>query len=311
LVSFGQAVAGMVHSSRKVEKQLFEKNLSSRLRCQRAGIGNTELCSGKGCAVLSTSLSYRMISTDLTKSLKRTATKTDVARDSKYYLDNIGKVKTIDDFLNNKRLYSFAMKAFGLQDMTYATGFMKKVLTEGVSSSSSFANKLADTKYKDFATAFDFKTYGKATTATDATQKPVVDKYVRQILEEDAGSQDEGVRLALYFQRQAPTIKSAYNLLADKALLQVTQTAMGFSPYMSMASIDKQYQMINSKFNVKDFQDPVKLQKFLTRFTANWDAENASSSTSLSNTILIGSQKTYGLGIDVLSSLQNIKIGKY
>jgi hypothetical protein len=252
-----------------------------------------------------------MLSTDLTKSLKRTATKTDVARDSKYYLDNIGKVKSIDDFLNNKRLYSFAMKAFGLQDLSYATGFMRKVLTEGVNSSSSFANKLADTRYKDFAKTFDFQTYGKATTATDATQKPVVEKYVRQIFEEDAGSQDEGVRLALYFQRQAPNIKTAYNLLADKALLQVTQTAMGFSSYMSLANIDKQYQMINSKMNVKDLQDPAKLQKFLTRFTANWDAQNNSSSASLSNPILIGSQKSYGLGIDVLSSLQNIKFGKY
>jgi hypothetical protein len=261
--------------------------------------------------VTSTNLSYRLLTADLAKSLSRTAAKTDVARESKYYLDNIGKVKTIDAFLKDRRLYSFAMKAYGLQDMTYATGFMKKVLTEGVASKTSFANKLSDTKYKDFATAFDFKTYGEATTATDAVQKPVVEKFVRQALEEDAGSQNEGLRLALYFERQAPNIKTAYNILGDKALLKVTQTALGFSSYLSMAAIEKQADMITAKLKLTDLQDPAKLQKFLGRFTANWDMENASSNSSLSNPILIGSQGSFGLGVDVLSSLQNIKFGKY
>jgi hypothetical protein len=256
-------------------------------------------------------MSYRLLSADLTKSLSRTAAKTDVARESKYYQDNIGKVKTIDDFLSNKRLYNFAMKAFGLQDMAYATGFMKKVLKEGVTDKASFANKLSDTKYKDFATTFDFAAKGADATSADAVKQPVVDKYVRQTMEEDAGSQDEGVRLALYFQRQAPNVKNAYNLLGDKALLQVTQTALGFSPYMSLANIDKQAQMITSKLNIKDLQDPAKLQKFINRFTANWDVQNASSNTTLSNPILIGSRSSFGLGIDALSSLQSIKFGRY
>lgn len=292
-------------------------DLKRRLHPRRACTGNARLfrkgkaCSGKGCVVISTSLNYRLLSADLTKSLNRTAAKTDVTRDSKYYLDNIGKVKTIDDFIKNKRLYSYAMKAFGLQDMAYATGFMRKALTEGVDSKTSFANKLVDTKYKDFATAFDFAAKGADATSADAARQAVVDKYVRQTFEEDAGSQDEGVRLALYFQRQASSVKSAYNILGDKALLRVTQTALGFSPYMSLADIDKQAQMITSKLKLSDLQDPAKVQKFLNRFTANWDMQNASSSSSLSNPILIGSQTSFGFGIDLLSSLQNIKFGKY
>ena len=41
---------------------------------------------------------------------------------------------------------------------------------------------------------------------------------VRQAMEQDAGASNEGVRLALYFERMAPRIKNAYQLLADKAL---------------------------------------------------------------------------------------------
>ena len=108
-------------------------DLKRRLHPRRACTGNARLfrkgkaCSGKGCVMISTSLNYRLLSTDLTKSLKQDGRQDRChARDSKYYLDNIGKVKSIDDFIKNKRLFSFAMKAFGLQDMTYATGFMKK-----------------------------------------------------------------------------------------------------------------------------------------------------------------------------------------
>ncbi len=51
-----------------------------------------------------------------------------VERQTKYYKENIGNVKSVDEFLNNYQLYSYAMDAFGLGEMTYAKAFMKKVL---------------------------------------------------------------------------------------------------------------------------------------------------------------------------------------
>ncbi len=47
---------------------------------------------------------------------------------AQYYKENIGNVKTVDEFLDDYRLYSYAMKAHGLEDMTYAKAFMRKVL---------------------------------------------------------------------------------------------------------------------------------------------------------------------------------------
>jgi hypothetical protein len=57
--------------------------------------------------------------------------------------------------------------------------------------------------------------------------KTTVEKYTRQKLEQDAGTSDDNVRLALYFERKAPTIKTAFQILADAALLKVVQTALG------------------------------------------------------------------------------------
>ena len=146
---------------------------------------------------------------DLDRSLDRTAKEPVVSRESEYYLAHIGDVKSIDDFLGNDRLFKYAMKAFGLQDMDYAKAFIRKVLEEGDDYDDSFANKLSDKRYQDFATTFNFARYGDATTAFDRTQQGTVDNYVRQTLEQEAGDQNQGVRLALYFQRKAPDLKDA------------------------------------------------------------------------------------------------------
>ncbi len=67
-------------------------------------------------------------------------------------------------------------------------------------------------------------------TSLERAQQGVADKYVRQVLEEEAGQQNEGVRLALYFQRKAPGLSNAYQILADRALSTVVRTALGLPP---------------------------------------------------------------------------------
>ena len=104
----------------------------------------------------STLTSYTLLSRNLATSLQRKGSDPIVARETAYYQANIGKVKSLDDFMADQRLYSYAMKAFGLEDMTYAKAFMRKVLTEGTTDSTAFANRLADDRYVAFAKAFDF-----------------------------------------------------------------------------------------------------------------------------------------------------------
>jgi hypothetical protein len=66
-----------------------------------------------------------MISSNLVRSLQQTARQPDVSRDTVYYLAHIGDVKSIDDFIGDSRLFSYAMKAYGLSDMTYAKAFIR------------------------------------------------------------------------------------------------------------------------------------------------------------------------------------------
>ena len=100
---------------------------------------------------------------------------------------------------------------------------------------------------------------GTSTTSSSAVQTDVVNNYIEQTLETNQGQSNTGVQLALYFQRNAPNIKTAYNILADKNLLTVVQTALGISPYTSAMNVDRQATLISKALNIKDFQDPKKL----------------------------------------------------
>lgn len=248
-----------------------------------------------------------MITKDLTKSLERVSKQNDVARDSEYYLSKIGDIKSIDEFMSDTRLYNYALKAHGLEDMAYAKAFIRKVLTEGVDNDDAFANKLTDGRYKDLVNSLNFAAHGSAATSFTAAQKGVVDKYTRQTLEEEAGQDNAGVRLALYFERNAAKITSGYSILADDALAQVVRTTLGLAPESAFQDVDKQAAYLNRAIDVADFQDPKKVSKFLQRFTAMWEMDNPSDGYSPAS--LLGASSGYGISSDLLLSLNALKLG--
>jgi len=192
--------------------------------------------------------------------------------------------------------------------MDYAKAFMRKVLEGGIDARNSFANSLADKRYREFATTFNFERYGATATTFTRAQQGTVDSYVRQTLEESAGEQNEGVRLALYFQRKAAGIASAYDILADPALLKVAQTALNIPAAAGAQNIDKQAALIDARLDIADLKDTKKLDAFLTRFTSLYELQRPAQSVSPS-LILISGPTEAGIGQDLLLSLQNLKLG--
>lgn len=195
---------------------------------------------------------------------------------SEQYAQNIGKVKSIDQFLHrdNQQVLQYALQAFGLEAAIDDKAFIRKVLEGGVENPDSFANKQEDKAWSRFASAYDFARLGEHATTHNLARQPSVDKYLRQTLEENAGAENEGVRLALYFKRKAPEITSAYQILGDKALATLMRTALGLPDAVAQMDIDQQAKLFEQRIDFEDFQDPAKLEKFLTRFTAMWEASN-------------------------------------
>jgi hypothetical protein len=258
--------------------------------------------------MLTTSATYRIIARDLDRSLEQKAAEQSIARETDYYLNNISNIKSIDDFMKNTRVYNYAMKAFGLEDMAYAKAYMRKILVEGVEDSNSLANRVSDDRFVRFATVFNFARDGEATTTTTESGQGVVGRYVRQALETSAGLENEGVRLALYFLREAPKATSAYDLLADPALWQVVKTVFGFPDEMATAAIDKQAAAVLQRLDLADLKDPEKLDRLITKFTAVYDVTEVTAQDPVLSLFDL-SAPSASVGLDLILKLNNLRHG--
>jgi len=225
------------------------------------------------------------------------------------YLANIVKVKSIDQFLAHDDLYVYAMKAHGLDEYISDKAFMREILEGGVADPDSLANRQKNEAFAEFATSLNFAAYGEKTTTYNKVIEDTVAKYARQTLEEDAGVQNEGVRLALYFERKinAGGITSAYQILADPALSQVVRTALGIPESMATADIDKQAAMIEAKLDLDDLSEPDGLRKFMQRFTALWDVQNNATSGVANVSVLFSQPVSFGLSTDVMLTLAKLR----
>lgn len=221
-----------------------------------------------------TLVTFKQLTRDMDASLDRLGQRGDIQRQIDYYRETIGTIKTAEQFVADTRLFNVAMKAHGLEDMAYAKAFMVKVLKEGVDSDEAFANTLTDPRYREFAETFNFARHGETATLFTKAQEGVVDKFLVQSLESEAGQSDPGVRLALYFQRKAPQITSYFDILGDKALSQVVRTALGIPEATATLDIDRQAALIADKLPLSDLKDPAKLDKFLERFANLWQVQN-------------------------------------
>jgi hypothetical protein len=226
--------------------------------------------------VISTYTSYNLIAQDIPKSIERIASQPQVARESEHYLSRISEIKSIDEFMADTRVFAYAMKAHGLEDMTYAKAFMRKVLDRGRRRRQRLCQQAGRQQVQASSPKPSISPQGRPATIFNKAQQGTVDKYHRLTLEEEAGVDNTGVRLALYFERTAPQLTSVYGILADTALYEVVRTALGLPSELAASDIDKQADLLKSRIDIEDFKDPDKLGKFLDRFTALWELHNPS-----------------------------------
>ena len=178
--------------------------------------------------MVSTYVSYQLIARDITRAIDRVEREPLVDRETKYYLENISKVKTIEDFVKNDRLFRYAMKAHGLEDMAYAKAFMVKALKEGVTNPDSFANKLQDKRYAEFVTTYNFEKYGEKATTYSRAVHDAPTNFASNVA---IGALDPGFNFVEnevgYYVSNISNVTSIDDLMADSRLLYVAMGAFG------------------------------------------------------------------------------------
>lgn len=187
---------------------------------------------------MSTYTNYLLLTRDYSRTLNNLGKTAQISNAAQYYQANIGNVKSVDDLMKNNRLYNYAVKAAGLEDMAYAKAFMRKVLMSDLSDVDSFANKLTDKRYVDFAKMFNFGTDGKVASVTDvqSTQQELdlVGLYNQRIIEKDRLASEK----VIAYSAAVDAMTSVDDLFtkANRPYLEIALTAYGMGDDAKNAS---------------------------------------------------------------------------
>lgn len=199
-----------------------------------------------------------------------------------YYRAALAKVETVDEFVSDPKLVQFVAESEGMDQADLDAETLKKLFLSDMDDPESFANIQTDVRLTKIAGSYNFGPSGFIeATGVDYIQtiRGLVETenfFITQTIEEEAGADSTGARLAMYFERTAPTITSYYELLADQALGDFIRTALFIPAETASSAIDAQVNLLERSIDLEDLRDPEKLDLLVQRFLAIYDIENNS-----------------------------------
>ncbi|MET4041693.1 hypothetical protein ABIC03_003384 [Bradyrhizobium sp. RT6a] len=214
---------------------------------------------------------------------QQAAVRAQATKDASEYQQAITGIDSVSDLLANRPMVDFILLAKGLDPRKVSTEFLKNIFSSDLNNPKSFANTENDPRFAEIVASFNFDSKGNvARPPMMGPQKrdqfrETQANYVEQSLEQQQGDANPGVRLAIYFQRKAGDITSAYDILADKALSEVFRTTFDLPDSMAAMPIDQQAKFVDRFMKIKDLSDPAKVAKLLNRFSAMYDIRNSQS----------------------------------
>lgn len=240
-----------------------------------------------------------------------TRARSDAEAEASYYQRTLADIETLDEFLSNPRLVDFALVSKGIDPRTVSNAELNQLFRSDLDDPESYANTVKDIRLSEIVAAFNFDPTGKiARREGDSISSrgdlyETMNLYLRQTIEQDRGEENNGVRLALYFERMAPTITSAFDILGDTALYETFKTIFSLPDEISGMDVDAQAALIESRLDFADLADPEKLSKLVERFTIMYDLANNSNQASAAELILGGSSSA-SISFDMLLSLSQL-----
>ncbi len=204
-------------------------------------------------------------------------------RETKYFLENIGKVQSAEDLVADRRLLQVALGAFGLGGDLDNRFFVQKILSDGTQADNALANRLADGRYREFANAFglgpgDIRKTGFASAMEKIAQDNLVARF-----EISVGESDDSMRVALYAQHALRDLASQegsvnrkwFDLMGLPPLRSMMETALGLPTAFAQIDIDKQLEVFKERLqrvtgssDLAQFSDSEAIKKLTDTYMA-------------------------------------------
>ncbi len=178
-----------------------------------------------------------------------------VKRDTDYFVENIGKVKSAEDLVNDRRLLSVALGAFGLDKDLDNKFFVKTILEEGSTASDALANRLADKRYREFTKAFGFGDLGGPWHKKPEFGQKITEDFVARQFEQAVGEKDENLRFAMNAMRELDDIALSgksdntnwFSVMGNPPLRKVFETAFALPKEFGSLNLDKQLETFRGR----------------------------------------------------------------
>jgi hypothetical protein len=173
-------------------------------------------------------------------------------RDTAYFLENMPNVQSSQDLVDDRRLLTVALGAFGLNDDLDSKFFVKRLLDDGVVEPRSLANALSDSRYREFVGAF---------TGTDRILDPagfaqtISERYLAQSFEQAVGEQNNDFRLAMNLERSFGELGARdvsnntkwFSILGNPPLRTVFETAFRLPSSVGAVPLDDQLSIFKER----------------------------------------------------------------
>ncbi|MFQ5562740.1 MAG: DUF1217 domain-containing protein [Parvularculaceae bacterium] len=214
-------------------------------------------------------------------------------RNIEHFRENITTAATAEALVNDRRLLTVALGAFGLGDEINKRAFIQKILEDGTERGDAFANRLGDARFKALAEAFD---YGNITNGSNillsSFREDIIARYKALEFERAVGDVDGDMRLALDFKREISEIANGNNaeqvgLIQAMGRLPVRTllgTAFGLPDSVAQLDIDRQLEIFRDKMRslygeseITAFKDPKNVEDVIRRFFLFQQLKNGSS----------------------------------
>lgn len=171
-----------------------------------------------------------------------------------YYEANIGKIKSVQQLVQDPKLLNFVTTAFGLQADNNEPALIQQVLQSDTTQQSSLANTLLDPRYQQMAKEFDYAQAGLANFADPSVISDVVNRYLTNSYETSLDSVNPALQNAAYFLRNVGSITNAYSILGDPVLRDVFETTTGLPAQIATLPVQDEARLVNSKVDIKQFE---------------------------------------------------------
>ncbi|KZD12725.1 DUF1217 domain-containing protein [Oceanibaculum pacificum] len=197
---------------------------------------------------------FNMLQQNPVQQLDQFAKTAQIVREVEYFKKAAAKITNVDDFMKDRRLVTFALSAFGLDEEIQYPARLQKVLESPKDDPAALANRLADPRYREISQAFAFGDEGMDKLSDPAFLEDVAQKYILNEFEKTLGQNNPALREATYFLRNIGNASTAYDVLGDPVLRSVVTYTLGLPTQIAVQSVETQARLIDARFDISKYK---------------------------------------------------------